>query len=252
MPGNPPLDQKLVLRTLRTALPFSELEETSRVSLAASCVIDFQPKGTRILVQGESEPDRLLLVQKGGVRIFINDANGAEKLVDYRGEGATIGGLTLFHGGKAEMNVETVEDSFFFSFPKEVFLQLAEEYPQVRDFYLAYFSAGYVKKSFDSLRTRCEPFGTSAISLLGARVEELMSQPPVIVPLDESIRSAAARMVEHAAGSVLVADPSGDVIGIVTDRDLRKMNRREHGFRDARIQHHEQPGANGVVRDQLL
>lgn len=224
MPGNPPLDQQLVLRTLRTALPFSELDEASRKTLAKACTIDFQPKGTRLLVQNESEPERLLLVQKGGVRIFVTDDNGTEKLIDFRGEGATIGGLTLFHGGKAEMNVETVEDSFFFSFPKEVFLQLAEAYPQVRDFYLAYFSAGYVKKSFDALRTRCEPFGAqSAISLQGARVEELMSHPPVIVPMEQSIRAAAARMVEHTAGSVLVADPSGEVIGIVTDKDLRKM-----------------------------
>ncbi len=224
MPGNPPLDQQLVLRTLRTALPFSELDEPSRLHLAQSCTIDFQPKGTRLLVQGEDAPDRLLLVQKGGVRIFVTDGQGREKLVDYRGEGATIGGLTLFHGGKVEMNVETVEDSFFFSFPKEVFLRLAEEHPQVRDFYLAYFSTGYLKKSFDALRTRCEPFGAQhAISLLGAGVEELMTSPPVVVPLDRSIRAAAALMVEQTAGSVLVSDPSGEVIGIVTDKDLRKM-----------------------------
>jgi CBS domain-containing protein len=51
------------------------------------------------------------------------------------------------------------------------------------------------------------------------QVRNLMKQPVVTVPADQSVRQAARRMQEHVIGSVVVTD--GDrLAGILTERDV--------------------------------
>ena len=52
------------------------------------------------------------------------------------------------------------------------------------------------------------------------RVFEIMSSPPVVVGLDESLEYAARRMYEAGVGSVLVVDGDGRLRGILTRRDI--------------------------------
>ncbi|HSL41746.1 MAG TPA: hypothetical protein VK857_15340, partial [Desulforhopalus sp.] len=60
----------------RETMPFKELDDKVLLSLARHCRVDFYPKGTRLLTDGESEISHLYLIQRGGVRAFITDAEG--------------------------------------------------------------------------------------------------------------------------------------------------------------------------------
>jgi CBS domain-containing protein len=57
--------------------------------------------------------------------------------------------------------------------------------------------------------------------LLGRRVLDLASTPPLTCPLSATIAAAAAQMSARAAGSIVVVGDLGEPLGIVTDRDLR-------------------------------
>ncbi len=52
------------------------------------------------------------------------------------------------------------------------------------------------------------------------QVSEVMSTQVVAVPPETTIGDAAQRMVESDVGAVIVLDPDGDLIGVITERDL--------------------------------
>ncbi|TVM32508.1 DUF294 nucleotidyltransferase-like domain-containing protein [Oceanidesulfovibrio marinus] len=221
--SDPGAQPEMVLSFFRRTLPFSGLESRSLEMLASHARIDFLPSGSRFLIQGESEVEALYLVQKGGVRLYAKDETGRETLVDFRGEGGAVGGMALVQGGRARLSAETVEDTFFIKVPKETFLSIVEKHPQVARFYAKAFADEYTALAFEELKERSgalpEP---GALYLMGSRVGQIMHGPPVDIPMGATIQQAAQLMERNRVGSVLVADPSGEHLGIVTDKDLRK------------------------------
>ncbi len=217
------MDPEMVLEFLRNTLPFSELSEADRRELAKGCTIDFHPKDTLLYEQGVTSVSCLMLIQKGGVRVFTRDDQGKENLVDFRGEGDALGGLAMLQGGRAKFNATTVEDTFFIRLSRDAFVNLLDKRPQVAQFYSKVLSEQYVTKAFDSLRNRKELLlGESGLSLFRAQVGEMLHRPPVTAPMGRTIQEAAQLMVRHGIGSLLITDPSGEILGIVTDKDLRK------------------------------
>jgi signal-transduction protein with cAMP-binding, CBS, and nucleotidyltransferase domain len=51
-------------------------------------------------------------------------------------------------------------------------------------------------------------------------VEEVMSAPPVTCTPETSVERAARMMAEHEVGFLPVVDVGGELVGVVTDRDL--------------------------------
>jgi len=102
-------------------MPFDSLDDATLNDIARHCRIDFYPKGTRLLTTGETDITHLYLIQRGGVKAFIEDDQGEVTLKDYRGVGAYIGALGIIRGTPANLNIETVEDTFCFLLPKEIF-----------------------------------------------------------------------------------------------------------------------------------
>ena len=215
-------EPELVLEFLRATLPFSEVDEKALASLSKECSVDFLAKGMPLFSQGD-EVQHLYLVQKGGVKVFLRDDEGRETLLDYRSDGASVGALAMFGGGTAGFYAETVEDTFFFKMPRSVFLDAVRTIPALSHFYLHSFSKDYVAKAFSDMRTReIEMPRDSGLYLFGSRIGDMASGPPVTIAMGQTIQQAAALMVRQGVGSLLVTDPSGDIIGIVTDKDLRK------------------------------
>jgi CBS domain-containing protein len=57
--------------------------------------------------------------------------------------------------------------------------------------------------------------------IFNQNIENIFSRKIIFCETDTSIRAAAAMMGENRCSSILVKDPGGDFVGIVTDRDLR-------------------------------
>jgi len=51
-------------------------------------------------------------------------------------------------------------------------------------------------------------------------VQDLMSSPPITCSAEDSLAEAARLMWERDCGSVMVTEPNGRLVGIITDRDI--------------------------------
>lgn len=56
--------------------------------------------------------------------------------------------------------------------------------------------------------------------MLDTALQRIMSRPPITVGPETSLAEAAELMLDSGVGSLLVVDPSGRLVGIVTDSDF--------------------------------
>lgn len=214
---------EVAIAFLRETMPFKELEDLALADLAQHCKIDFFPKGTRILTYNETDISHLYLIQRGGVRAFITDEDGDIVLKDYRGVGSNIGALGIIRGTKANLNIETVEDTFCYLIPRDIFEKLVASVSSVSHYYLKTFSDNVVASAYTELRkNKLTRRSAEELFLFNTRAGEL-SKPLFSVSATTSIQESGAIMARQGIGSLLVymdEDP-GAMIGIITDTDFR-------------------------------
>jgi len=214
---------EVALAFLRSTMPFQELDDQTLRELALHCKIDFFPKGTRLLTFNESEITHLYLIQRGGVRAFITDEDGEIVLKDYRGIGSNIGALGIIRGTRANLNIETIEDTFCYLIPRGIFLDLVRTVSAISHYYLKSFSNNVVASAYTELRkNRLTRRSSEELFLFNVKAGEL-SKPLYSVSATTSIRESGQIMARQRIGSLLVyvdEDP-GAMIGIITDTDFR-------------------------------
>jgi len=215
-------DLDAVLAFLRKTLPFNELDEQALELVAKNCTIDFFPKSSLVLQQDVSEVNHLYLISRGGVKAFLKDADDQVTLKDFRGEGSYFGALGLIRGSKSNLNVETVEDTFCYLLPKDTFLELVRNNPGVARYYLQKLSEDVVCHVYAELRdrkVRARP--QVAFYLFNVEVADIVRRAMAVISGNETVQNAARMMSDLKIGSLLIQDPAGEIVGIVTDKDLR-------------------------------
>ncbi len=203
--------------------PFCELEKNVLHQLAGQCLVDFYPKGTKILTAHESEIPHVFLIQQGGVKSYLTNEDGEITLKDYRGKGSAIGALGVIRGTLANLDVETVEDTFCFLLPKKTFLNLINSQKGFAQYYLKNFSDKIVQTAYTELRRHKVSRRTSDDLYLFSVAAGDIVKPHRSAPATTTIQQAAILMAKHKTGSILLHEPDNtdNIIGIITDRDLR-------------------------------
>jgi len=222
-----PAEADEALDLLSRTPPFAGLAPEARAALARGCRLEFSAKGERVMTQGETEITALLLIRKGGVRLFLAADRGEDRLVDFRGEGAAVGALGIIRGSRANLNVEAVEDTEFLAIPREAFLELLDVNPAFAGHFLRTFTEAYVSKALAELRHRQADIGASEspLTLFATTLGDVVKGEPRTAPRSATIRDCAAAMAEHGIGSLLITGAggaNGPVEGIITDKDLRR------------------------------
>ena len=213
----------VVISFFKGVMPFNSLDDETLRSLARHCRIDFFPKGTRILTADITELTHLLLIQQGGVKAFLEDDNGEVTLKDFRGEGDSVGALAIIRGTPANLNIETVEDTFCFLLPRQLFLDLIEKQAAFAHYYLKSFSEKIVTTAYNELRHhKLARRSNEDLYLFSIRVGDLVKSLRKVA-VTATIQEAAALMSEYRVGCLLVHDALDEekMVGIITDRDLR-------------------------------
>ncbi len=212
-----------VLSFLKKVMPFNALNEEGLREVAGHCRIDFFPKGSRLMTVDETEIHHLYLIQRGGVKAFLIDEKGEEILKDYRGEGAYVGALGIIRGTRANLNIETIEDTFCFLLPREIFLELVKNTPSISHFFLKSFSDKVVSTAYMELRQQKAGLRSSENFYLFSMNAGDLAKEVQKMSVKSSIQEAAGTMARLRIGSMLLHDPDDeeDIIGIITDTDLR-------------------------------
>ncbi len=208
----------------RGIMPFNTLDDATLNDIARHCRVDFYPKGTRLLTTGATDITHLFLIQRGGVKAFIEDDQGEVTLKDFRGVGAYIGALGIIRGTPANLNIETVEDTFCFLLPRGIFLNLVEQEATFAHYYLKSFSEKIVNTAYSELRHhKVSKRSGDDLYLFSVRVGDIVKNLRKVSSAC-SIQGAASSMAEYRVGCLLVHDPEDEenIVGIITDRDLRK------------------------------
>lgn len=214
---------EVVVNFLGSIMPFKLLDAAELSTLGNHCRIEFFPKGTRLMTVDETVIRHLYLVQQGGVKAFLYDAKGEEVLKDYRGEGAYIGALGIIRGTRANLNIETIEDTFCFLLPREVFLDLVKNNIAFSHFYLKSFSDQVVSTAYKELRNQKISLRPAEELYLFTKTAGEVAKPAAKMSMKSRIQEVARQMANLRIGSMLLYDPENeeDVVGIITDTDLR-------------------------------
>ncbi|MDG4867500.1 putative nucleotidyltransferase substrate binding domain-containing protein [Guyparkeria sp. 1SP6A2] len=184
-------------------------------SLPAEALDGLPPKMTvRYLRRGRPFPPPdagpgLWLVRSGA--IAVRDAEG--NLVDKLGESDRF--LDDDQAPPAAQ-VDVIEDSLLYHLPQPAFAQLLEEYPA--------FAWRFERTRSERLQQALERLAgqhQGSDALMAATVDALLRRAPVTAPPDWSIRQAAERMTEAQVSALLIVEGE-QLVGLITDRDLRR------------------------------
>ncbi len=151
----------------------------------------------------------LWVVRSGAVA--VHDAEG--ELLDKLGE-ADI----YLDGGDADAvrRCQLVEDSLFYFLPREAFEQLRGAHPA--------FALRFEQSRRERLERALDRLADQrghADALMATTVESLLRRDPVTAGPQSSIREAAGRMTDAGVSSLLIVE-ADRLLGLVTDRDLRR------------------------------
>ena len=186
-----------IVSFLANTLPFNRLDPDALNRLAKKCVIDFFPEGTMIFCQDVTAVNFLYLIQKGGVKSYLKNEQGELTLKDYRGVGEYFGSLPIIQGTKANLNIETVEDTFCFLIAKKDFQALLAEHAEVSQYFLRTMSARLVKGVYAELRQhKIAPRTEGALYLFSAAVEDIAKGKLYTAPTSATVKDVAKIMTD--------------------------------------------------------
>ncbi len=216
-------DPGMKLEFLSKTVPFDELDSERLQELSQRFTMKFFAKETIVFRQDVDEVNDFFLIHKGSVKAYLTGPDDSVTLLDFRGEGGYFGALAIIRGSKANFNVETLEDTFCLALDREAFLDLIRNYPRFGQHYLKKFSEDLVGTAYAELRWRKNKTGPEeALYLSNLQVGDVIRRAPEIMHASQTIQQAAQHMSDLEIGSLLIRDQTGEIVGIVTDKDLRK------------------------------
>ncbi len=198
--------------------PFDDLPEEAVNKLASQVEIAYFRAGTEILNYGEDIAD-LFVIRTGAVEIYRRDGDLYNRLTI----GGIFGQMGLLMNRKVRFPAKALEDTLVYCINVELFNQYCDEYETFADF----FEADGNVRLHQAIVEQAD-----SNDLTTAKVKSLLHRDVVTVAKDASVQMVAQLMTQESVSSVLVTDADkpisddpddddGQVVGIITDRDLR-------------------------------
>ncbi|SFR80439.1 CBS domain-containing protein [Marinobacter daqiaonensis] len=196
---------------LQQHAPFDELPESLLDEVAGSIEIAYFRAGSPILEGGERNT-WLHYIRSGAVEIYRRSG----ELYNRLGEGEIFGQIGLLMGKQVRFPAKALEDTLVYLIPDDMFQHLFETQDVFADF---------VEVEDKSRLRSAVSRSTQANELMTSRVSRLIVRAPVTAPSTVRLQEAARIMTEQRVSSLLLVEGSGDLegdlVGIITDRDLR-------------------------------
>jgi CBS domain-containing protein len=194
-----------VVDFLKAHAPFDRLSPDLLDDAARQIEIIYRRRGDVLLQIGVAN-SALAVIRRGAVE--VHDAEG--RLVIRLAEGESYGLPSLLTGNPVRNRVTMIEDGLIYLLPVTEFRALCAADSGFDQF--------YVRTLEQRLRGAADSNAGNA--MLAAPVGQLCGRAPVMIDAAASITAAARLMAAHNVSSILVGNPE-QMIGIVTDRDLR-------------------------------
>ena len=189
--------------------PYDSLEPAALSALLATMSTVYVRRGTEVIGLGAAN-DTAYVVRAGAVEI----RDTADGLVERAEEGTTFGVSSVRARAGSNYRMVAIEDSLLLTIPGDPFRTLLAR-PEVGRFFDLQSSA---RLRAAVLATRVSD---SRHAIFGVTVRDMLGREPVTTAPGTPIREVAQVMTRHGVSAILVTE-AGRLVGIVTDRDLRR------------------------------
>ncbi len=206
---------------LKTVVPFSELDDEAFQKPADALTEKTFAKGTLIFTQGKTRIESLYLIKSGSVSLYLRDEKDIKRRNEYRGPGDYFGALGIITGTAANLSVEAVQETTCILIPKQTFQELIRTIPLFSHYYLHAFCERYIHPAHLELRAGPHTEDDKTPNIFSQSIDKLAKETVYSCLPTTTAQEAAAKMAERRIGSVFVQSEDGQLLGIVTDKDLR-------------------------------
>lgn len=189
---------------MQTCPPFDGLDADALAKLVRNLSVSYHKSGDQIDLAGDNAD--IYLIRSGSIEIRSAD----NQLVDRLSAGDTFGLACLPAGSGRDQVASVLEDCLLYVIPASLIadLRLAD-----RNFD-SFFKREKLSRSLD------RDIDTQRDYHLGQRVGDIVSRAAVCAGRDMAIADAAKLMTRERVSSVVVVEDE-QLVGVVTDRDLR-------------------------------
>ncbi|WP_209123336.1 DUF294 nucleotidyltransferase-like domain-containing protein [Alkalihalobacillus sp. BA299] len=207
---------------------FQGVLDSQFVILMEKCTLKHYSKAEKVLYS-KTPREGLLLILSGMAEVYVQGDDGLfqQEVLEVLQTGDMIGFSSLAdflgepnpHVAKYTVEVRAVEDSYCLQIPYTV-VEARWDDGGVRDFVLRQVAVR-LRDIYGSLAEQVKlanQWGESDPFI--RRIQDLMNEPVVSVVRDETVQAVAKKMVDHRSSSVVVTDNDGNLIGIITEKDL--------------------------------
>lgn len=191
--------------------PFDELPGPVLDALPPRLVARYFRRGTDIVRRGE-ENHHLYILRSGAVDIV--DETG--HLVERSSVGVSFGTSSVLTGNPSMFTITATEDSLCLLMPADLFHHLVQTQPV--------FARHFMQQQTGRLRSAVAAVKAhdSGSALMRTRVRDIVRVAPITADPDATVREAATIMDDRGVSALLITRDDR-LIGIVTDRDLRRV-----------------------------
>lgn len=193
-------------RALAAHEPFRSLPEDALHQLSSAIEVRYLKADEDVLSFGE-KIEHLYFIRSGEVEVYRRDGQLYNRLA----EGYVFGQMGLMMQGKVRFPVRTLTDSLFYMIPESLFMEFCDNYVEFGNFFEANDST-----------TLEQATAVSQDDMTTVQVTALLSGDPLVVSPDSSVAECARVMSDAYASAALVRDDALNLLGIVTDSDLRE------------------------------
>jgi CBS domain-containing protein len=225
--------------------PFDQLPDDWLDRVASEVEVGYFKAGDNLLAFGDEVQD-LGYIRSGAVEMFRRDG----ELYNRLGEGELFGHMALMTTGRTRFPVKAQEDTLVYFIPAATFHELFDQVEAFADFVEV------------EDRTRLRQAAAASVGgnpLLTTRVDHLVSLDPVVISDSARVQQAAELMTRENISSVIVVDGepgesvmAGDMVGVLTDSDLRRRVVAEAMSFEVPVSEVMSTGVITIERDQFL
>lgn len=194
--------------------PFDSLTEDRLNELPDKLQIRYLRRDSQFPPE-DIDGDYFYIVRSGAIVLLDDKQQLLEKLAegDYYTTACQLIDFEAVSSGKAE------EDTLLYLLPCAQLQNLRRDSPDFR----LHFTASIRERMQHAVKgtPRQKACAENNLAQLTVEVSQLLKKSPITLSINSSIRQAAQIMSENNVSSVMLMD-AGSLVGIVTDRDLRK------------------------------
>lgn len=213
---------KVIYQFIGETLPFNRVKTEQLCDFVDALQVEYFPKGSMIFKQDGQPVDHLHIIQRGAVKVFVRTDEDHITIRDLGGEGAIFGAEWILGNSPPDVYVEAVEDTFCLLAHKQAFLDFLEKHQGLRKHFLHDLTEDKMTEAYAKLRSdRITVSESRRFDYFSTKVAQIIRKALVTVNRSLSVLEVGQLMAGQGLGSVLVKDDLGEIVGIVTKKDLR-------------------------------